>query len=215
MKITLLFLLFTNILFSQLSGFEDSYKRQIQLGKIDKSKSEYYDTSSRIFSNFKYGFSIKVPENWEQDNGRGMLTVFRTYNEDYGVSMSINILEFKGDKNNIPSIHQIYNGLGKDKLKQMMRQKIENSGVKIKEMDITKESFKGIPSLLLNNKTLDYTIDDLEVEYTSISHQFWRNKYQFTIDVTLPTYYYDLNKKYYDDLPKEINFLQSYDDFDF
>ena len=46
-------------LLGQLEGFEDTYKRLIQRGVLDKSKVEYYDSANNNYSNFYYGFSYK------------------------------------------------------------------------------------------------------------------------------------------------------------
>ena len=97
MKYLLFILITNNLLFSQLDGFEEPYKKQIQLGKIDKSKTEFYDSSSNVFSNFKYGFSYIKPKRWDYDNGSGLITVFRTMVIDSGIFLSINIL-----KSNLP-----------------------------------------------------------------------------------------------------------------
>ena len=47
MKYILFILITNNILFSQIYGFEEPYKKQIQLGKIDKSETEFNNAKTK------------------------------------------------------------------------------------------------------------------------------------------------------------------------
>ena len=126
-----LIILFNNVVFSQLEGFEDSYKRQIQLGQIDKSKTEFYDSSTKVFSNYKYGFSFKLHKNWDYDNGVGLLTVFRTFQKDSGIGLSINVMESIEKK--VPSLHKIYDELGELFYQNGIKNQLKNTGLNLKK----------------------------------------------------------------------------------
>ena len=125
-------------LFCQIDGFEDSYKRQIQLGKIDKSKTEIYDPIARNYSNYKYSFSFKHPKSWSFDNGVGLFTVFRTFQKDSGISISVNILESIDKK--VPSLHKVFDELGEVFYKKGIEKKLENNRENIKDV-FFKKSF--------------------------------------------------------------------------
>ena len=204
-----LIILFPLSLYSQLDGFEEPYKKQIQLGKIDKSKTEFYDSSSNIFSNFKYGFSYEKPKNWDYDNGRGLITVYRTMVIDSGISFTINVLESKNKVNMSP--HDMLDGLGFEEYKT---QYINRIGEKPTFFNIEKTFFKNSPTLK-QTVILKQREEDFEYEIYNYGLIFWKKNIQYTIGITLPYVYYQLNSDYYDSLFYEFNFLQSYDDFEF
>lgn len=207
-----LIILLNNVVFSQLEGFEDSYKRQIQLGQIDKSKTEFYDSSTRVFSNYKYGFSFKLPKNWDYDNGVGLLTVFRTFQKDSGIVLSINVMESIEKK--IPSPHKVYDELGESLYKNEIKKQIENTGINLKKSSFKKSSFKGFDSIDELSITSEI-IEDFELETIHKGKIFWKQNIQITIGFNLPKLYYDLKPSYYDNLFYEFNILQDYNGIEF
>jgi len=213
MRFSIVFIfLFNNVVFSQLEGFKDSYKRQIQLGKIDKSKTEFYDSSTKVFSNFKYGFSFKLPKNWDYDNGTGLLTVFRTYDKESGISLSINVMESIEKK--VPSIHKIFDELGETFYYKGIKKQIENTGLNLKNSSFKKSSFKGFDSIDQLFITSEI-IEDFEIETIHKGKIFWKQNIQITIGLNLPKLFYDLKPSYYDNLIYEFNILQDYNGIEF
>lgn len=207
-----LILLFNNVVFSQLEDFKDSYKRQIQLGQIDKSKTEFYDSSTKVFSNYKYGFSFILPKNWDYDNGVGLLTVFRTFQKDSGIGLSINVIESIEKK--VPSLHKIYDGVGESFYKNGIKSQLKNTGLNLKKSSFKKSSFKGFDSIEQLFITSEI-IEDFELETIHKGKIFWRDNIQFTIVFNLPKLYYDLNPEYFDSLLYEFNILQDYNGLEF
>ena len=207
-----LIILFNNVVFSQLEGFEDSYKRQIQLGQIDKSKTEFYDSSTKVFSNYKYGFSFKLHKNWDYDNGVGLLTVFRTFQKDSGIGLSINVMESIEKK--VPSLHKIYDELGELFYQNGIKNQLKNTGLNLKKSSFKKSSFKGFESIDQLYVTSEI-IEDFELETIHKGKVFWKDNIQFTIGFNLPKLYYDLNPEYFDSLLYEFSLLQNYRGIDF
>lgn len=193
--------------FGQLDGFEDSYKRQIQLGKIDKNKTEYYDGVSRIFSNYKYGFSYRVPEDWKYDNGQGLVTVFRSYNEELFTTLSVNILESKESK--IPSLHYGIESLGEKFFEREFSKKFESLGKTIIDSKISKTYFKGFESIDQYIETREI-IEDFKLEMIHLGKMFWRDNIQFTIGINIPKKLYESNFEFFKGLFYEFNLLQHY-----
>lgn len=68
-----------------------SYKEQ----KKANDYSEYFDTISNIYSNYKYNIAIRAPKNWKRDRGISEHTIFRTFQKDSGFSLSVNVIEPK------------------------------------------------------------------------------------------------------------------------
>lgn len=212
MKYILFFLININLVYSQFEYFEDSYKRQIQLGEIDKSKTEFYDVSSRIFSNYKYGFSYKVPLGWEFDNGIGILSVFRTYDKESGISLSINVMESIEKK--VPSIHKIFDELGETFYNNGIKKEIESVGKVLITSSYKKSFFKGFQSVDQTYVTSE-VINNFEFEIINFGKTFWKNNIQFTIGVNLPKLLYESNRENYDNLIYDFNILQDYTGIDF
>ena len=205
----LLIILFPFSLYSQLDGFDETYKRQLQLGKIDKSKTEYFDKNSNIYSNYLYGFTYESPRNWKTDNGTGLIDVFRTFKRDSGVSVKIGVMksELYVDK----SIFQTIDLSGKEKFKSGYVNRI---GTTPDMFNLRKVYFKNLPTLSLE---LVYTekLEDDEIEWYNKTLLFYKNNLQFSFGLTVPHVYYILNSDYYDNIFYQFNFLQSYDDFEF
>jgi len=209
MKYLLFILITNNLLFSQLDGFEEPYKKQIQLGKIDKSKTEFYDSSSNVFSNFKYGFSYIKPKRWDYDNGSGLITVFRTMVIDSGIFLSINIL--KSNQKINPSVHDVLDVAGFEGFKTQYLKKYEKKPL---YFNVEKTFFRDLPTLKIETRHIERE-GDFEIEWSSTSLVFWKKNTQFTIGLNVPYMYYQLNSNYYESLFYGFNFLQSYDDFEF
>lgn len=206
----LIFILFTsNIVFSQLDGFKETYKRQIQLGKIDKSKTEFFNSKDNLFSNFKYGFSFIQPKGWGHDNGSGLITVYRTMVIDSGITFSVNVLELNSKKT--ISVFDIVDFIGLEKFKS---QQISKMGVIPTFSEVNKTYFKNLPTVKSEIRFLERE-DDFEIEWNNISMIFWKNNLQFTLGLNVPWIYYKENPEYYDNLFYNFNFLQNYNDFEF
>jgi len=209
MRFLLFILLTNNIVFSQLDGFKETYKRQIQLGKIDKSKTEFFNSKDNIFSNYKYGFSFQQPKGWKYDNGSGLITVYRTGLVDKGVTFSVNILEL--DSKKTPSIFDIIDYMGIDNYKS---QYIKKLGVTPTSFKVDKTYFKNTPSVKSEIRFVEQEYD-FEIEWNNISMMFWKDNLQFTLGLNIPLVYYEENRQYYDNLFYGFNFLQKYNDFEF
>ena len=213
MKFILFILITNNILYSQLDGFDETYKRQLQLGKIDKSKTEFFDKNSNVYSNYLYGFTFEIPKNWKTDNGTGLIDVFRTFKRDSLVTVKIGIMksELYEDK----SIFQLVDILGKEKFKSDYINRVKKGiGFTPNILNLKKIYFKNLPTLSMESLHTEKVEED-ELEWYTKTLTFYKNDLQFSIGLTIPHVYYLLNSDYYDNLFYQFGFLQSYDDFEF
>jgi hypothetical protein len=116
-KVLLILIVNIGFLYGQSSSIKKSYKDQIISGDIDKDKIEYYENSSGVYSNFKYGVAFKKPKNWDYDYGSGQYTMFRTYQIDSGYTLSI--LGIETDVySKFKDIHQVLDAIGEKKFKE-------------------------------------------------------------------------------------------------
>lgn len=200
-------------LIGQFKGYEDSYKRLIQRGVIDKSKAEYYDSINNTYSNFYYGFSYKKPKNWQNDNGSGMVTVFRTYNYDSFINLSVNVLKNSGKAMDISS-HEYFDSIGEDELIKKTISHLKSLGQNIKSMTIKKTFFKNIPAKYNVSESIEKQ-DDFEAVIKNISYQFFFKQMQFTIGLVVPEIFYKIKPDYYDSLFYNFNLIQTFNNNEF
>lgn len=201
-----LLLLSPFFLYSQQDGYEKTYKQLISSGKIKKSKTEYFDNITGVYSNYYYGFSFESPKNWKTDNGPGLIDVFRTFKRDSGVSVKIGVMSSKIFENK--SIFQTLDLLGKDYYKSNFIKKINNTP---NEFSIDKIYFRNLQTLKLE---ITYTekFEEGEIEWFYKVLMFYRNNIQFTLGITVPNVYYQINPDYYDNLFYKFGLLQDYEE---
>ena len=209
-NLSLLLLLIPLNIFGQ---FEDTYKRLIQRGVLDKSKAEYYDSVSNNYSNFYYGFSYKNPKNWENDNGSGMITVFRTYNYDSSINLSINVLKNRGKFFNISS-HDVYDSIGENELIKGLFSKLEGLRGDIQNITMKKSYFKNVPTLYIDFEEI-IKDDDIEIVFQHLLYQFLVKQMQFTIALSVPEFFYKIKPDYYDSLFYNFGLIQTFNNNEF
>ena len=203
---TLIFLLPLYI-FGQLEGHEETYKRLIQKGVLDKSKVEYYDSANNNYSNFYYGFAYKKPKNWKYDNGVGMATVFRTYNYDSILTLSVSVFKNNGKDIELTS-HDYFDSIGEDELIKKMIAQVKSIGQNMTNMTIKKTFYKNIPATYSVSESIEKE-DDLEVVFKNLSYQFFRKQMTFTIGLIVPDFFYKIKPKYYNSLLKNFSIIQT------
>jgi len=200
-------------LLGQLEGFEDTYKRLIQRGVLDKSKVEYYDSANNYYSNFYYGFAYKNPQNWKNDNGTGMSTVFRTFNYDSIITLSINVFKNSGKAIEFTS-HDLYDSIGEDELVKKKKAYVKSVGQNLSNMTIEKTFFKNIPATYSVSESIQKE-DDFEVVFKNIDYQFFSRQMQFTIGLVIPEIFYEINPEYYNSLFQNFSIIQTHDNNEF
>ena len=77
---------------SSKKEFKKSF-RQLKNENSEIKKLEYLDSSSNIYSNYKYHIGFDAPDNWKFDFGLSEHTIFRTYQLDSAITFTLNIIE--------------------------------------------------------------------------------------------------------------------------
>lgn len=213
MKIILFSIIAISILFS-CSSTNSNKEKPITFEKSQKEQnqsfSEYLDSTTNIYSNFKYQIAFDGPDNWKSDAGVSEHTIFRTYQSDSSFTFSINVIELNNlDEDNKKSKVDIWEFYKKNKqqmdypfttlLEEQLKTKIND--------------FNCQHSYLKNNSSLkrkfNYSIKDLDLEYniTIISYQTFVNERTYTFTLNIPTLFYNENQEYYERLFGNIYFL--------
>jgi hypothetical protein len=185
---------------------EKSFKEQ-----KSQSFNEYLDSTTNIYSNFKYHVAFDAPDNWKTDAGVSEHTIFRTYQPDSTQTFSINVIESKLEENEKKStidIWEVYKN-HKEQMDYPFTTSIEEQ-LKTKVNDYSCEH-----SYIKNNSCLkrkfNYNIKDLDNEYnvTIISYQTYIDGLTYTFSLNIPTVFCNEKREYYDVLFRNVYFLKN------
>lgn len=186
-----------------LSNFEKSFKEEKGEGF-----TEHLDSTTNIYSNFKYHVAFDAPDNWMTDLGVSEHTIFRTFQPDSSTTFSINVIEQKlsesEKKNDIWELYQQY----KEQFDYQIRTTLE------KQLNTKMENLVSHKSYLRNNVSLrrkyNYKIKDLDYEYdvTNISYQTLIGDFTYTFTLSIPTIFYEEKPEFYNNLFRSIYFLK-------
>lgn len=196
-------------IFTPEKFFKDSYKKQKDIGDLEYS--EHLDTLKNVYSNYYFNVSFDAPDDWNIDNGVNDHTIFRTFQKDSAITFMINVIESKIDniKNlNIWEIRQNNGAIKEDSLfisiiKSQSKSDVMNYNVK-------KSTLKNNVCIKRNFETL---IQDLDFEYvgTNIMYQTIIENKTYTFGLSLPKMFYDLKPEYYENIFRNIYFLNNKD----
>ena len=192
-------------------GFEKSYKEQKEAGLLPQN-SEHLDSTTNIYSNYKYNVAFDAPDNWVTDTGVNEHTIFRTYEADSAITFMINVIEVKLSEGNkgISDIWEFYQE-NREKMDYPYRVLIPE------QFNTTVEDFKASKSYIKNQlsikRSFNYMVREMDYEYsnTSIMYQTFIDKFTYTFGLDVPTMFYDENPDYYEDLFSKIYFLNNKD----
>lgn len=184
-------------------SFEKSYKEEKGEGL-----TEYLDTITNIYSNFRYHVAFDAPNNWKTDAGVSEHTIFRAYQADSSITFSINIIELKSDKNNKKPIDvwEFYQS-NKQQMDYPFTTFIEEQ-LKTKVND-----YKCVQSYIKNKSCLkrkfNYDFKELDNTYniTVITYQTFIDGLTYTFTLNIPTVFYQEKSAYYDAFFRDVYFL--------
>ncbi|MGY0393307.1 hypothetical protein ACW5R3_12215 [Bizionia sp. KMM 8389] len=193
--------------------FEDSFKEQKDKNQIEID-TEYFDSTTNIYSNFKYKIAFDAPNNWSSDAGVSEHTIFRTFEPDSAITFSINVIELKlneKEKKNPVDAWQVYQA-NKEKMDYQYKVLIP------KQLNTEINDFRAKKTYLKNNiavrRSFNYMVRELDLEYsnTSIIYQTIVNGLTFTFSFDIPTMFYDEKPEFYEDIFRNIYFLANKDE---
>ena len=185
--------------------FEKSYKEQ-----GGKKFDQYLDSTTNIYSNFKYHIAFDAPDNWKTDAGVSEHTIFRAYQPDSLLTFSINVIEQelnKNEKSNKVDIWELY---------QKNREQMDYPFTTLLEEQLnTKiEGFNCEKSTILHNPSLKRSFHckmkniDMEYDMTYVFYQTFIKDFTYTVGINIPTIFYNMNPGYYDELFYKVYLLK-------
>jgi hypothetical protein len=188
----------------QESDFMPSYKENTK----NSTFVEHLDSLTKIYSNFKYGFSMDFPDNWDINKGVSEHTIVRGELKDSAVSFAINVIELKGD---LPKEFTMWNLY--DMNQNKFASDIRNSMQKQYNSDIYNLTQEKV--FVSNRKSVvtcfSYTIKkvDIEMEMKGFIYSIFIPPYTFTVGMHVPKIYYDNHADRYKYLINNFNFIKT------
>jgi hypothetical protein len=187
--------------------FNKSFKKQITSGDIDKNEIEYFDESTRIYSNFKYGISIKETRGWEIDYGVGQYTIYRAFQIDSAYTFAINVIEVDVSPKDYMSIHKMVDMIGIEAYKsQLINMMSKNANAEVFDMSSQKIYLKNYPAM--RTVFLDNVKDgNDEIIFTNIMYQIMRENFIISCAFSAPQFLYEENEQSLNEIFQYIHML--------
>lgn len=180
-------------------SFESSFKENLKK-ENDLEDEILFDEKSKIYTNKLYNISMDFPDHWEVDMGTTENSLVRGIERDSGIAFIVIPIELKKDSRQYKLQNQLIDVYESDQkmYEKVMSDNIERmTGEKILSYETEKSFIKNQPSIKSRYKTI---IRDLDVEYemTTVTHNFWKAPYSYTLSLSLPSVWYEENPKKYD-----------------
>jgi hypothetical protein len=187
--------------------FNKSFKKQISSGDIDKNEIEYFDDSTRIYSNFKYGISFKETRGWEIDYGVGQYTIYRAVQRDSAYTFVINVIEVDVNPEEGMSIHKMVEMAGIEAYKsQLANMMAKNANAEVFNMSSEKIYLKNFPAMK-NVFSQNVKDGNDEMIFTNIVYQLMRENLTITCAFSAPKFLYEENEQSLNDIFQYIHLL--------
>lgn len=184
------------------SDFATSFKES----NDNSSFNEYLDSVKLIYSNYRYGIAMDLPDNWTIDKGVAEHTLIRASQKDSGITFVINVIELK-DMTSDVTLWQIYDDKSfgfeeayKDMLAKSVNVDIYN--LSSRKVNVTnREAIEWKFNFMLKNV-------DIEYEVQGIYYSIYVLPYSFTVAISVPTMFYKNNPDRYNYLIHNLSFTR-------
>lgn len=183
------------------SGFEPSYKELNE----EKDLVEHLDSTTLIYSNFKYGFSMNFPDEWNIDRGVSEHTIIRGVQNDSALSFVINVIELKDMKSENLNIWELWDNKNMDLEYRKILPKLVKSDI---------YNYNSRKVYVSNTEAIEikynYIAKDVDVECEMQSHFYsiYQLPFTYTVGLHAPKIFYEKNPVRYDHLIKNFVLMQ-------
>jgi hypothetical protein len=138
-------------------------------------------------------------------------SLVRGIERDSGITFIVVPIELKKDSRQYKLQNQLIDVYESDQkmYEQVMSDNLEKmTGKKILSYETEKSFIKNQPSIKSRYKTI---MRDLDVEYemTTVTHNFWKAPYSYTLSLSLPSVWYEENPMKYDWLYSNFFFTKN------
>ncbi|MCK4921312.1 MAG: hypothetical protein KAS71_09715 [Bacteroidales bacterium] len=174
------------------SDFEPSFKES----NLHGNKIEHLDSTSLVYSNFKYGFAMDFPNNWSVDRGVSEHNIIRAGQIDSAISFSINVIEISDMESDI-DIWTLWDNkaMGLEANYRSMLPKLVNSNI---------YNFSPRKVYVSNREAIEIRFNyfvrevDVEHEMQCLFYSIYKIPFTYTIGMHIPKIFYEYNPDRYD-----------------
>lgn len=173
-----------------------SYKEIITASPDSTKFIEFFDSTANIYSNFKYGFSIKFPQDWQIDKGFSEHTVVRGYQEDNAATFSVNVIEVDVNRNSSFSLWSYFDE-NRSNVEAQYKTQIE----KLLNSQISEYSAQKV--YLDNHEAIQrefmYSVKnfDTEINMKGLMYQVTNVPFVYTIGLHVPLLFFNADSEGY------------------
>ncbi len=182
---------------------EASYKEQKSEGTLPEH-SEDFDSSTNIYSNYKYLISIDAPDNWKVDYGTAKHTIFRGNDPELALTFSMVVVEPKAKISQNAWEFYLANKAKQDaELKNVVESQYNS---RIQNYNVKKGYVRNSVS---TNYSYDFMVRSTDLEYLNhvISYQIYRDDFMYTLTAQMPKVVYDKQPEYFESIFNLVSFL--------
>ncbi len=199
------------LIFSTVNYYSNRKNSAENLPSYKESKKtefeEHLDSTTQIYSNFRYGFSMDFPDNWQLDKGVSEHTIIRGGLKDSAYSFSINVVQLSGDFPKDFSVWELYE-MDKDKYAFDMNNALQ-AQLNSKTFNFSQEKVYVSDQKSIETKFNYITREvNLEIEMVGVMYSVFVPPFAFTIGMHLPLEYYQNNPIYFKYLINDFGFIQ-------
>ena len=181
---------------SNNEGFMPSYKELSTDTNNVNTFIEHFDSITNIYSNFRYGFSMNFPNNWDIDKGVSEHTIIRAYEKDSSISCAVNVIEIEMDKNSKQTMWSVL-AKNEELIETQLKQMVEKSlKTKIDYYSLEKIYIKNYEAL---KREYTYTVKNLDYQFEmrTLMYQLINPPYTYTVVLNVPNIFYTENPHRY------------------
>ena len=166
---------------------------------------EHLDSTTLLYSNFKYGFSMDFPDNWEIDRGVAQHTIIRAGQRDSVLLAFVNVIELKDVKEDI-SVWSIWDNKSlkfEESYKASMEKTVNEKLINFKYRKVHINNRESIET------KFSYIVKEVDIEYEMqcLFYSVYKIPFTYTIGFKIPKFLYDENPIRYNYMINNFIFL--------
>lgn len=193
----------------QITSSDFKFSPSFKESKDNAKFEEYLDSTTLIYSNYKYGFSIDYPDHWQLDAGLNEHTISRGYQKDSLILFLVNVIEITHDsKPSTMNAWKIWDDPNLNFKNKMNHILAKTANSEIFNCSYKKTYVSNHPAILAKYNYW-YKELDLELEMQSLHYTIINDYKTYTVGVKVPKIFYKENPEKYDYLITNFAILEN------
>lgn len=157
---------------------------------------EYLDSSSLIYSNYKYNIAVDFPDHWAVDKGVSEHTIVRGSYPDSGLSLAINVIELEELEVDDKTIWDLYDHNWENNKKELLE---EATNEELHDFESRKVHLSNVEAVEYRFSRIFRQVD-LEFDMQHIVYEFSYQNCTYSVGLQVPWFLYEENPQRYSSL---------------